>query len=144
MPRRLLVAALYAHFGDFPVFSALTHLYFAAASYAEACRRLERPALAGGFLGHDHPTFGPALRACCERALANPPQSRAALLARIRDAVEPLDVIGLSDASRRNWYPVDPEDLRAAAGQAARDARRDRRGDRADGTDGRGLGRGDA
>lgn len=113
----LLVAALYAHFGDFPVFSALTHLYFAAASYAEACRRLERPALAGGFLGHDHPTFGPALRACCERALANPPQSRAALLARIRDAVEPLDVIGLSDASRRNWYPVDPEDLRAAAGK---------------------------
>ena len=57
----LLVSALYARFHDFPVFAALTHLYFAAASFAESARRLGRPALAGAFLSADHPTFGPAL-----------------------------------------------------------------------------------
>ncbi len=65
-----LVAALYAHFGDFEVFAALTHLYFAAASYAEAARRLGRPDRSGSFLSADHPTFGPALAACCRLALA--------------------------------------------------------------------------
>jgi tetracycline 7-halogenase / FADH2 O2-dependent halogenase len=109
----LLVAALYARFRDFPVFAALTHLYFAAASYAEAARRLGRPALAGGFLSGEHPSFGPALRECCANALRGEP--RDALLARIRRAISPLDVIGLSDARRRNWYPVLADDLIAGA-----------------------------
>ncbi|HEY2798638.1 MAG TPA: FAD-dependent oxidoreductase [Thermoanaerobaculia bacterium] len=112
-----LVAALYARFHDFPVFAALTHLYFAAASYAEASRRLERPERAGAFLSGDHPAFGAALRACCASALDVSFEPRDALLARIRRAVEPLDVIGLSDRSRRNWYPVDAGDLRAASGK---------------------------
>lgn len=111
----LLVSALYASFSDFPLFSRLTHLYFAAASFAEAARRLDRARLAGSFLSADHPTFGPALRESCELALAEPPVPRAALLQRIRRAIEPLDVIGLSDERRRNWYPVDAADLRAAA-----------------------------
>ena len=65
----------------------------------------------------DHPTFGPALRECCASALEESGETRDALLARIRRAVEPLDVIGLSDEGgrRRNWYPVDADDLRAAA-----------------------------
>jgi hypothetical protein len=37
------------------------------------------------------------------------------LLAAVREAIEPLDVIGLGEASRRNWYPVDPRDLHASA-----------------------------
>ncbi len=109
-----LVAALYARFDDFPVFAALTHLYFAAASYAEAARRLDRPAMAGAFLSGDHPSFGEALRACCASALDESFEPRDALLARIRRAIEPLDVIGLSDSSRRNWYPVLVEDLVAS------------------------------
>jgi len=113
----LLVAALYASFHDFPVFAALTHLYFAAASYAEAARRLGRPALAGGFLSARHPTFGPALQECCASALEESGETRDALRERIRRAIAPLDVIGLADESgrRRNWYPVDADDLRAAA-----------------------------
>lgn len=112
-----LVAALYARFSDFPVFAALTHLYFAAASYAEAARRLERPALSGAFLSGDHPLFGDALRACCAAALDERGETREALLARIGRAIAPLDIIGLADADgrRRNWYPVDAADLRAAA-----------------------------
>src|SRR5262249_13301162 len=57
----LLVSALYAAFGDFEVFTALTLLYFAAASYAEAARRLRRPHLSGSFLSGTHPAFRPAL-----------------------------------------------------------------------------------
>jgi hypothetical protein len=32
----------------------------------------------------------------------------------VRAAIEPFDVIGLNDESRRNWYPVDARDLFAA------------------------------
>ncbi len=109
-----LVAALYAHFGDFEVFAALTHLYFAAASYAEAARRLGRPDRSGSFLSADHPTFGPALAACCRLARKRDPSRRGQLLDAVARAIEPLDVIGLSDRSRRNWYPVLSDDLVAA------------------------------
>lgn len=111
----LLISALYARFHDFPVFAALTLLYFAAASYAEAGRRLGRRELSGSFLSGDHPAFGPALRRCCRMALDGGPDVREDLLSGIRRAIEPLDVIGLSDASRRNWYPVEAADLVAAA-----------------------------
>lgn len=111
----LLVSALYAHFGDFEVFAALTKLYFAAASFAEAARRLGRPELPGSFLSGTHPTFGPAFAACCRLALARDPGRRGELLDAVARAIEPLDVIGLSDASRRNWYPVLFEDLLSAA-----------------------------
>jgi FADH2 O2-dependent halogenase len=110
----LLVASLYARFHDFEVFAALTLLYFAAASFAETARRLGRPELAGAFLCADHPVFGPALRECCGRALSPDGAAREALLDGIREAIAPLDVIGLSDRSRRNWYPVDAADLLAA------------------------------
>ena len=110
----LLVAALYATFADFTAFAALTTLYFAAASYAEAARRLGRPHLSGSFLSGNHPTFGPALRSCCRIALERDPGRRPELLAAIRRAIEPFDVIGLLDESRRNWYPVLAEDLVAS------------------------------
>ena len=105
-----LVAALYSCFDDFPRFASLSMLYFAAASFAEAARRLGRPGLSGSFLSGDHPSFGPALRDCCDLALAGGP----ALSARVRETIAPFDVIGLSDERRRNWYPVLADDLLAA------------------------------
>jgi len=110
----LLVSALYASFGDFEVFAALTLLYFAAASYAEAARRLRRSHLTGCFLSADHPIFGPSLEHCCRVALARDPRRRQDLLDAIGRAIEPFDVIGLADTRRRNWYPVLAEDLLAA------------------------------
>ncbi len=104
-----LVAALFASFGEFPVFAELTKLYFAAASFAEAARRLDRSDLAGSFLSNDHAVFGPALSRICADALER--ESRAKLSDRIAEAISPLDVIGLSDRSRRNWYPVEARDL---------------------------------
>ena len=105
----LLVAALYSRFDEFPAFADLTRLYFAAASYAEAARRLGRPELAGAFLSGDNPRFAPGLRECCALALSG--ADARILEHRIREVVAPFDLIGLGDTSRRNWYPVLAEDL---------------------------------
>ncbi|MBV9863984.1 MAG: tryptophan 7-halogenase [Abitibacteriaceae bacterium] len=111
-----MVAALYANMHDFELFAALSLLYFAAASFTETARRLDKPQLAGGFLLHDHPRFGPAARACCERALQPlTPSSRAQLMADIKAAIAPFDVAGLTRTDRHNRYPVDAQDLFAAA-----------------------------
>jgi FADH2 O2-dependent halogenase len=117
----LLVSALYASFGDFPLFAALSKLYFAAASFTEAARRLARREAPRAFLCADHPDFGPAFEECCRATLAassrGGPTSdeREGLLQGIDRAIEPFDVAGLRDASRRNWHPVRAEDLLAGA-----------------------------
>jgi len=111
-----LVSALYASMGDFEVFSALTLLYFAAASFSETARRLGRPQLAGSFLLHDHPGFGPLSRYCMEQARQRlSPAARASLLRQIEAAIEPFNVAGLGDRARRNWYPARADDLLHAA-----------------------------
>jgi FADH2 O2-dependent halogenase len=131
-----LVGALYANMADPPVFKRLGLLYFAAASFSEAARRLGRPELAPGFLLHRHPRFGPELRACAAEAVeiaamassnaasvtassapcaAASGALREALLARIDIAIEPFDIAGLRDRTRRDWYPAHAEDLIAGA-----------------------------
>jgi tetracycline 7-halogenase / FADH2 O2-dependent halogenase len=107
-----LVAALYASMDDVTLFKRLTLLYFAAASFSEASRRLNRPEQAPGFLLHAHQTFGMDLHASAMIAL-NRPQGRArdALIEEIDRAIEPFDIAGLTDRSRRGWYPVLAGDL---------------------------------
>ncbi len=111
-----LISALYANMSNFPVFAALTLLYFAAASYSETARRLGRPELSKSFLLHDHPVFG----AQCARVLQLAHSARAirdpqAVIDEILRVIEPIDVTGLSIRARRNWFPVDAEDLLRAA-----------------------------
>ncbi len=107
-----LVAALYASMGDFDLFKRLARLYFAAAGFSEAARRLDRAELAPGFLLCDHPAFGPASRAIADLALMRPTdRARANLLDQIDRTIEPFDLAGLGDDSRRDWYPVRAEDL---------------------------------
>lgn len=111
-----LVAALYASMNDAATFKRLSLLYFAAASYSEAARRLGRPELAPGFLLHAHPTFGAEVFACATLASRQPTgRERDALLQRIDRAIEPFDTAGLLDESRRSWYPVLADDLVAGA-----------------------------
>jgi FADH2 O2-dependent halogenase len=112
-----LVGALYAAFDDFPLFVALSKLYFAAASFSEAARRLGKTRLADSFLLSARPDFGPALaRICAQARRTLDPDERARLLDEIASAIAPFDVAGLLDAGRReNWFPVSAEDLRAAA-----------------------------
>lgn len=111
-----LVAALYATMIDVPLFKRLALLYFAAASYSEAARRLGKPALAPGFLLHAHPRFGPEVRACAGLASMGPTgAARDALFTRIDRVMEPFDTAGLLDSTRRDWYPVFPDDIVAGA-----------------------------
>jgi tetracycline 7-halogenase / FADH2 O2-dependent halogenase len=117
----LLIAALFAAFADFPLFAALAKLYFGAASFSEASRRLDKPGQAGAFLCADRPIFGPAFQSVCRRTLevfsrGGPTAAqRKELLRDLARAIEPLDVAGLGDAGRRNWHPVLAGDLLAAA-----------------------------
>jgi FADH2 O2-dependent halogenase len=111
-----LVAALYASMSDGLLFKRLTLLYFAAASFSEAARRLNRRELAPGFLLHAHPAFGPELHALCAMAMAKPQgRARDELIKMIDEAIEPFDIAGLRDPSRRDWYPSLAEDLVANA-----------------------------
>lgn len=111
-----LIAALYENLGNFPVFAALTLLYFASASYSETARRLGRPELAPSSLLHDHPLFGPASARVLQLAASAPTGANAdALIRQILRAVEPIDIAGFTNQDRRNWYPVEAADLLHAA-----------------------------
>ncbi|MBU6399332.1 MAG: tryptophan 7-halogenase [Verrucomicrobia bacterium] len=108
-----LIGALYATLGDFEVFTALARLYFAAVSFTEINRRLGRAHLAPGYLLCRQPRFAGPMQACCRaatdlfRTAPVAPAARAALLEHLRQTIAPFDLIGLGDARRRNWYPVD-------------------------------------
>lgn len=107
-----LIASLYATMANFPVFVSLSLLYFAAASFSETTRRLGKPHLAQSFLLHDHRVFGPAFVQLCERALRIQTKLESDELSKdILRAIEPFNVAGFGNPQRRNWYPVDPQDL---------------------------------
>jgi FADH2 O2-dependent halogenase len=118
-----LISALYASLEDPELFAGLSLLYFAAATYAEAARRLGRPERSGSFLSGDHPGYGPALARISTRAVRlgaakdRPEAQRRGILAEIARAIEPFDVAGLSDPARRGFYPVVAEDLLANSGK---------------------------
>jgi FADH2 O2-dependent halogenase len=107
-----LIAALYATMDRFPAFASLTMLYFAAASFSETARRLGTAHLAPSFLLHSDRHFGPAMRQCFQHAKTFRTQTEMAELAgEISQAIEPINAAGLGNPHRRNWYPVDANDL---------------------------------
>src|SRR5207247_3418709 len=116
----LLVAALYRTMGRFEQFASLCLLYFAAVSFSETARRLGQEQLTTAFLLQDQAGFREGFRQCCQQALQIRSQSQIAedtvkLRERILRTIEPIDVAGLSDLARRNWYPVTAKDLLAGA-----------------------------
>jgi FADH2 O2-dependent halogenase len=100
-----LIAGLYANMNNFPVFTGLTLLYFAAASYAETARRLDKPELASSFLLNDNASF----RELSALAIRTGSQED------VLRAIEPFNVAGLGKPERKNWYPAKAEDLKDAA-----------------------------
>lgn len=111
-----LIGALYFNMHDFPVFSALSLLYFAAVSYAETARRLDKPYLASSFLMRDHALFGQEMRTLLERArLPRSAHESEDLISAIHNAIEPYNLARFGDPLRRNWYPVQPDDLLRSA-----------------------------
>jgi FADH2 O2-dependent halogenase len=113
-----LIAALYANMNNFDVFVALALLYFAAASFSEAARRLGKPQLAPSFLLCEDPAFGPACVRICELASRLLDRHESGDLIRdILRTIEPFNVGGLGKQERRNWYPVIADDLADSAGK---------------------------
>jgi FADH2 O2-dependent halogenase len=111
-----LIAALYANMNNFEVFRAISLLYFAAASFSETVRRLEKPHLAAGYLLHNDPRFGPASRNLLERAQAGvSTQDTGRFIEAVKRVIEPFDVAGLCNRRVTPWYPVDADDLRKSA-----------------------------
>jgi FADH2 O2-dependent halogenase len=107
-----LVSALYATMEHFDFFKQLSLLYFTAASYSETVWRLGKPHLADGFLLCHHPVFAGQVRQICQAVQSSlSPDSIVRLTNMIREAIEPFDVAGLTDKSRRSWYPALPSDL---------------------------------
>jgi FADH2 O2-dependent halogenase len=107
-----LVGSLYANMSSPAVFTKLTMLYFAAASFSETVRRLGRPGLAPGFLLHKHPEFGRAVRECADLGALRPTgAARQSLFDRLDRAIEPFDTAGLLQSSPHGYYPVRRDDL---------------------------------
>jgi FADH2 O2-dependent halogenase len=111
-----LIGALYATMDNFPAFTAVSMLYFAAVSFAETAYRLEKPELATGFLLREHASFGPASRGLLERAhrLHGIDDARA-FTDEVLRVIAPFNVGRFGDPALRNCYPVCAEDLLQAA-----------------------------
>ena len=107
-----LIGSLYGNMHDFPVFASMSLLYFTAVIYSETVRRLGKPELATSFLLHDHSYFGPQCLDLFNRVRHPGSQFQSKSFSDdIIRAIEPLNLAGLGDAKRRNWYPVDDQDL---------------------------------
>ncbi len=113
------IGACYAAMPRFPLFASLSLFYFAAASYAEMARRLGKPYLAQGFLAANHSQFGPSLRRCTawvrHHARGASDAEVEAFTEEVTDAISCLNVAGLADPRKRNWYGVDLRDVVAGA-----------------------------
>ena len=108
------IGGCYAAMPTFPLFTAYSMFYFAAAGYSEMTRRLGEPRVRR-YLAADHRQFAPAMRSygvwLKNHARSADPSDIAEITHRICQAIDPLNVAGLCDPSKQNWYGVDLEDV---------------------------------
>ena len=100
------IAGCYAGFSRFRDFTAYSMFYFAAASFSEMARRLDQPT--PGFLAAADRGFADAMARLS-------PAGAEDIDAGVRDATAHLNVAGLCDPGKRNWYDLDVEDTVRAA-----------------------------
>jgi FADH2 O2-dependent halogenase len=114
------IGGCYAAFPRFADFSAYAQFYFAAASYAEMSRRLAGASVAAPacpeFLRAGDPAFAGAL-ACLSpaRAAKAPLRPDTTYFSDVAAAVDRVNIAGLCDPAKRNWYPVDASDALSGA-----------------------------
>lgn len=102
------IAACYAAFPRFENFAAYSMFYFAAASYSEMARRLNAGHLVQRILAADRQPFATEMLRLSELLRHAPPADFAAL---VKAAIQPLNIAGLCDAGKLNWYGVDLNDV---------------------------------
>ena len=112
------IAGCYSGFSRFQEFAAYSMFYFVAASFSEMARRLGRGHMVRQFLASDHPTFGQAATALGHLLQTRGAQSER-FAAEVRKQTDCLNIAGLCDPAKRNWYGVDFEDLVAGAAKVA-------------------------
>lgn len=109
------ISGCYAAMPRFRQFAALSMFYFAAASFSEMARRLDKRHLVRRFLAADHPQFGPALHEAAEwvrRAGADADDAAIAAFEQcVEEGIACLNIAGLADPAKRNWYGVDLGDV---------------------------------
>jgi transcriptional regulator with GAF, ATPase, and Fis domain/2-polyprenyl-6-methoxyphenol hydroxylase-like FAD-dependent oxidoreductase len=106
-----LLAGCYAAFPQFDLFTALSMTYFAAASYCEMARRLGRNHLAQRFLAVDHPAFAAATESLSQTLRRGDVSDSIRFAAQVKQTIDCLNVAGLCDQRKRNWYDVDLESV---------------------------------
>ncbi len=104
------IAGCYSSFPRFELFTSLSMVYFAAAGYCELARRLGRNHLAQRFLAVDHPAFANATGYLSRMARGNKGFDSTLFAAQVKQKIDCLNVAGLCDKRKRNWYDVDLED----------------------------------
>ncbi|MEP7342727.1 MAG: sigma 54-interacting transcriptional regulator [Acidobacteriota bacterium] len=108
-------AGCYAAFPQFNLFSSLSMVYFAAASFCEMARRLGRNHLAQRFLAMDRPAFASATGHFSQTLRGNHGFDSVSFAAEVKQKIDCLNVAGLCDPRKQNWYDVDPKDLIVSA-----------------------------
>jgi FADH2 O2-dependent halogenase len=67
---------------------------------------------------HDDRRFGPAMLRCFELAArANTSEQIDEVNSEVLRAIDAINIAGLGESQKRNWYPVDAQDLFSAAGK---------------------------
>lgn len=109
------IAGCYAAFPRFELFTSLSMVYFAAAGYCEMARRLGRNHLAQSFLAVDRPAFADATSHLSRTLRHNDRFEPSLFAAQVKQKIDCLNVAGLCDRRKRNWYDVDLDDVIACA-----------------------------
>jgi FADH2 O2-dependent halogenase len=111
------VAGCYAGFPRFDTFVQYSMFYFAAASYAEMARRVSPDRATAGFLRAADPEFAAAMSTLSPaKSNGDEPGDYASAVAR---SVHAINIAGLCDPRKRNWYSADAADTIAAASKLA-------------------------
>ena len=109
------IAASYAGMANFPLFSAFSMFYFAAAGYAEMSRRLPKAPRLQRYLAADHAPFAAGVTQCArflhEQARNGSHEHVQDFAGRVAENAACLNIAGLCDPHKRNWYGVDMQDV---------------------------------
>ena len=102
------IAGCYAAFPHFRDFTAYSMFYFVAASFSEMTRRLGTHSSSGRFLCADHRAFAESLVALSP--VRRPAVDTPSYARDVAAAVECLNIAGLCDPRKQNWYGIDFND----------------------------------